>query len=136
MICNMVSCHSELTPNSKIWPKKYRFDTIRVGFAPRNPNPWSTLECIAVIPVMIIDHLDDRTKRRARVNGRKSWFEYDVQPAGGREEDIFIPWWVCRMPSWLEEAKLSLDYEICASLNLCSYGLGLKPGTYISTRVP
>ena len=44
-----------------------------------------------MIPVMIIDHLDDRTKRRARVNGRKSWFEYDVQPAGGREEDIFIP---------------------------------------------
>ena len=39
-----------------------------------------------MIPVMIIDHLDDRTKRRARVNGRKSWFEYDVQPAGGREE--------------------------------------------------
>ena len=35
-----------------------------------------------------------------------------------------------------EEAKLSLDYEICASLNLCSYGLGLTPGTYISTRVP
>ena len=36
------------------------------------------------------------------------------------EGDIFIPWWVCRMPAWLEEAKLSLDYEICAS---CSYTL-------------
>ena len=31
-----------------------------------------------------------------------------------------------------EEAKLSLDYEICASLNLCSYILDFKPLIYAS----